>query len=340
MSKYLRGAFGTADSRDDFQSFVSDLKYAASVAADDEDEVAVLKASVATTTSAARGSLPRNKFFAAGRGPNIADLKKTVASSTGKAKLKALITEWTLAPFDARKYDAIVEFLPKAGNSEFAALVKEIMLVGGGVPTVHHSMTTGCWTMNFSEERRAVIDAALIEARRVLNLMTTTPFNKAPVEDVFDAYFGFWASTDEPIVSQVKGVFNAVSKDMLGTNRCRLVMAPPSRRAGPRGTGRDTLAYVRSDTFPKEKGAMIFLGEAFFGRGKTVADRAATLIHEGTHYFAGTVDKDELGSESHCYGMADCKRLANLADEDLRKKAVLHNADTYCLFAQEAADAL
>ena len=81
---------------------------------------------------------------------------------------------------------------------------------------------------------------------------------------------------------------------------------------------------------------MIFLGEAFFGQGKTVEDRAATLIHEGTHYFAGTVDEDEMGSENHCYGMVDCKRMAQLTDEDQRKKAVLNNADTYCLFAQEA----
>ena len=82
------------------------------------------------------------------------------------------------------------------------------------------------------------------------------------------------------------------------------------------------------------------MGNSFFERSKTVEDRAATLIHEGTHYFAGTVDEDENRSERACYGRANCKRMANLTDDETRKKAVLHNADTYCLFAQDAAAAL
>lgn len=342
MSRFFRGAFGAEDSKGDFQSFVSDLKYAMSVARQDQKTV-----KQADSAAAARGSLPRNKFHQAGRGATTLSAIKEVleareggGATAGANKLLQLLGEWTQSPFDHQRYSALAEYVPKAGSSGFEATVKEIMMNGQDL-VLHYSDATGCWTMGLSATQRAAVDDAMIEARRQVTLLTTADMTKAPLSDVFDAYFGFWQSLEDDSVKKVKDVFRAVHADMVGSNRCKLILAPPGAKAGARASSRDTLAFVRPQTWPKEKGAMFFLGEEFFSAKKTLKDRAATLIHEATHYFANTDDADENGSEKNCYGIRNCIRMAKLAGSSTPQgskalKAVLNNAESYCLFAAAA----
>ncbi len=344
MSNYLRGAFGIGDTKGDFQSLVSDLKYAATVAAREPNKADALKTRVGHASTAARGSLPRNKFYKAGRGPSVSQLKMAVAHTAGKAKILTMLNDWTASPFDATKYKNLAGCLSASSGSNFEGFVKSALLDNFGDLTLNFSDVTGCWTMNYSADRRGVIDAAIVEARRVLGLVTKADYEKVEYTNgdvnpnIFDAYFGFWACNETAKRDKVKGVFLAVQSELAGSNRCRVIMAPPPPKAGARGTGRDTLGFVRPNAFPQDKGAMIFLGERFFANEKTVADRAATIIHEATHYFAGTVDEDENKTENHCYGRRDCKamvsdpRAANGGED-----AALTNADTYCLFAQDVA---
>lgn len=342
MSRYFQGAFGADDSKGDFQSFVSDLKYAMSVARQDQKTVAE-----ADKAASARGSSPRNKYYQAGRGPNpnisaikdVLDARAGGGGTSGVSKLLQLLGDWTSAPFEHQKYSAVAAYLPSAGSTGFEAAVKEIMMNGKEL-VLHYSTATGCWTMGLSAPERAAVDEALKEARRQIAFLTANDITKGALSDMFDAYFGFWQSIEETSVAKVKSVFGALHADMVGSNRCRLIMAPPGARAGARATGRDTLAFVRATTFPKEKGAMIFLGKEFFNGKKSVKDRAATLIHEATHYFADTVDEDENGTEANCYGDKNCRRMAELVNDPKHGskalKAVLNNAESYCLFAYMA----
>lgn len=328
MSKY-----GIKDwTTDNYQSFVSDLAKVPSLVlkkvAENKSALDVLKPHYS------RRALPRPHRLKGMVGATPGLVRKAVQNnrlqSASVNEFLNLVSKWTTDRFDSNKYEELMTRVARVGESDVEQRVNEAMIREDGSMVLSYDEQTKCWSFNLNEQEGRIAQGAFEEGMKMTNMVISalsSGLNKGQKE-IYNDYFRSDVS-DAETLKEVSKKFGQIHAGMNGAKSTQIILSK-----GQPSLGRDSMAYVRTDTYPSRLGALIFLGPDFWrqtdsGTGGPSASikRGATIVHEVSHYFAGTDDVLVSGKENLCYGRTDCLQLD--------KESAIRNADTFCLFAQE-----
>lgn len=313
-------------SRLDYQGFVHDLAELAGKA--QGVLLQVRDASGKQKVDPARAALPRPARFKGRNAPSSRRMAwLSVAQRATPEDLVLRLRDWTEDRFNPDKYQTLL-CSAKSGDSGLATAINSLAWAGDRL-FLEHLPTSKCWSFGLSELEVEFATSAMDRVRSVAD-HALTALKRVPSSTHFERlakWFFFNRKKVEPAaLPHVELVFRKVSTALM-SGRDTIILCKADTRLA---SGRAAEAYVKPADV--EMGAMVFLGDSFFkppkkGYAGTERQiyRAATLLHELTHLFAGT--DDVAGDDS--YGRLNCSKLA----PDQQRK----NADNYGLFAFEAA---